>query len=132
MLEKPSPHVGHSINMLVMTTSKENKTLGSRLSWLRDARKLTQADVAVAIGISRTFLGGIERDLDAPGRETLMALADYYDVSVEWLVTGKGPMKPGAPAAQTDEEMELLRSFRAMDPDEARVFLIQAKRAAGS
>ena len=61
-----------------------------------------------------------------------MALADYYDVSVEWLVTGKGPMKPGAPAAQTDEEMELLRSFRAMDPDEARVFLIQAKRAAGS
>lgn len=54
---------------------------------LRRERKLTQEDAAGAVGLSRSHLAGIERGHDLPGRELLIALANFYRVSVDWLAT---------------------------------------------
>lgn len=52
-----------------------------------------------------------------------MALAAYYDVSLDWLASGQGPMKPGVAAAMNENEALLLYAFRALPPDEARPLL---------
>lgn len=80
------------------------KTLGERLRHLRKSRTLTQAVVADAVGMARPSLSNIERGEDVPGRDTLAALATYYEVSLDWLVTGDGrPDRMSGPAIQTSE-----------------------------
>lgn len=60
--------------------------LARRLTELRSARKLSRREVAVSTGISeRTYqrYENAERDPDAP---VLRTLADYYDVSADYLL----------------------------------------------
>ena len=111
-------------------TPKENAaegnlpdTLGQRLRTLRKHRKLTQVDVAVAVGTSRTNLTKIERGEYLPGREVLMALATFFDVSLDWLASGQGSMKPGDAKAQTKEEALLLFAYRSLSPETAKPLL---------
>lgn len=56
--------------------------------------KLTQAEAAEAIGISRTHLSKIENDEYAGGREALAAIATYYGVTMDYLEFGP---KSGGP-----------------------------------
>lgn len=56
---------------------------------------------ADAIGISRSTLANIESGGDLPGRETLKAIADYYQVSVDFLLDGDVPS--GIIIADADE-----------------------------
>jgi transcriptional regulator with XRE-family HTH domain len=72
----------------------EHQKLGARLKSLRRERKLTQEDAAGAVGLSRSHLAGIERGHDLPGRELLIALANFYRVSVDWLTApGEAEMR---------------------------------------
>ncbi|QNT77593.1 helix-turn-helix domain-containing protein [Entomobacter blattae] len=62
--------------------------IGFRIRQLRKERNLTQVEVAVALGISRPFLTAIENGNNSPGRATLSAIAEYFQVSVDWLLAG--------------------------------------------
>ena len=107
--------------------------LAHRLLSLRKARNLLQADVAAAVGISRPFLSALETGADVPGRGTLVALAQYYNVSLDWLAGGQGALKPGAASAQNDDEALWLYAFRELPPDEARLHLqLLLKRVGGN
>ena len=66
---------------------------------LRKGRKpkLTQADAAEAIGISRTHLSKIENDEYGGGREVLAAIASFYGVSMDYLEFGPEPHGPSLP-----------------------------------
>lgn len=98
-------------------------TLAQRLRELRRARKLTQLDVARAVGVDRSHLSKIETGDDTPGRDSLTALAGFFGVSLDWLVTGQdNAVTPGA-VAQTEEEVLLLRCWRALPPAEAQPLL---------
>ena len=72
-------------------------SLGERLKALRSARsaalgrKLSQQDVANAIGVARSYVAACETDGDKPGHDTFVALADYYGVSLDWLAKGDPP-----------------------------------------
>ena len=74
----------------------EQSTRGARVRALRTERKpkLTQAEAADAIGISRTHLSKIENDEYAGGRETLAAIATYYGVTMDYLEFGPEPGGP--------------------------------------
>lgn len=74
----------------------QQTTRGARVRSLRTDRKpkLTQAEAADAIGISRTHLSKIENDEYAGGRETLAAIATYYGVSMDYLEFGPEPGGP--------------------------------------
>ncbi|MBN9220672.1 MAG: helix-turn-helix transcriptional regulator [Mesorhizobium sp.] len=57
----------------------------SRLKALRNWRRLTQADVATAIGVSQGFLSDLESNRRKPSEQTVVLLAKALDVPAEWI-----------------------------------------------
>ena len=62
--------------------------LSSQLSKLRRERKLMLKDVAVRVGIAANTLCQFEKGRARPSYEVLCALADYYEVTLDYLVRG--------------------------------------------
>jgi len=71
------------------------KTIGRRIAGLRRDAGMTQTDLAVAIGISRSLLGEIEGGTQPGGLGTMMAIADELKVPFDWLLGRQVP--PGGP-----------------------------------
>ncbi|MDL2253329.1 helix-turn-helix domain-containing protein [Ruminococcaceae bacterium OttesenSCG-928-I18] len=60
--------------------------IGSRLRVLRETNGKSQQVVADFCCIHQTTLGGYERGLYLPGLDVLSRLADYYSVSLDYLL----------------------------------------------
>ena len=58
----------------------------TRLQSKRESLGLTQAKVADGIGISEVGLQNYENGRRKPAFDVLIALADYFDVSLDYLV----------------------------------------------
>ena len=58
----------------------------SRLKSLRATHNVSSQTLANAIGISRPAISQFENAANAPSIDTLIALADYFDVSLDYLV----------------------------------------------
>jgi len=65
------------------------ETLGTRLKALRKTKKVTQQQLADAIGVSKTSVIYWEKDDNLPKHESLMALSKVLSVSPEYLLNGK-------------------------------------------
>ena len=61
-------------------------TFGENLKSLRKANKVTQKDVAKSTEISERNYQDYEANVKKPGFDNLIALADYFDVSLDYLV----------------------------------------------
>lgn len=57
-----------------------------RLLCLRKQNNTTQSDLASIIGLSRTAITRMECGDRAPSVEVLCTIADYFDVSLDYLV----------------------------------------------
>lgn len=109
----------------------EVRTVGSRLKQARlikgerDGKRLTQAEVAEAVGISRSTLTAYERDHDVPGRDTIRALANFYDVSTDFLL-GDSSLFPADSddVAHNTEERTLLHLWRVIGEEERRSLMV--------
>ena len=66
-------------------------SIGQRISELRRRASLSQEYVAEKIGVSRQAVSKWETDASAPDTYNLIALAELFGVSVEYLATGKPP-----------------------------------------
>ncbi|WP_313350293.1 helix-turn-helix domain-containing protein [Paracoccus sp. (in: a-proteobacteria)] len=64
--------------------------LGTRIRDLRQAKRLTLADLAASSGISIGTLSQIERNLVSPTVRTLFTLGDALGVSAAWLIDPAG------------------------------------------
>lgn len=60
--------------------------LGNKLKQLREARCLTQADIAKEIGVSRERYNQYENNRRAPDYDTLIILAKCFNVSTDFLL----------------------------------------------
>ncbi len=109
------------------------ETIAERLSRLRKHRKLKQVDVAAAADVDRSSISKYETGGDVPGRDTLMKLAEFYGVSIDWLAAGSGlPLEKEAARARNEEEALLLWAFRTVPTDEASAHLnLLVSRAKG-
>lgn len=67
----------------------------SRLKKARADTGFTQREVAKEIKIHYSTLANYELGRTQPDIETLGILADFYEVSVDWLLGTKGEKKPG-------------------------------------
>ena len=65
------------------------ETLGTRLKELRKNKKITQQQIADAIGVSKTSVIYWEKDDNLPKHDSLMALAKALCVTPEYLLKGK-------------------------------------------
>ena len=90
-----------------------------RLRNLRTDINATQAVVADALGIERSYLSKLETSGDMPGRDTLNAIATYYGVTVEFLMSGDiAPLRPVSGEFIEDaDELALVRFWRGLSPE---------------
>lgn len=62
-----------------------------KLRVLREARKLTQLQVANRVGVSKTMISAYETASKAPSIEVLIRLSRLYGVSIDYLVCVDAP-----------------------------------------
>ena len=65
-------------------------TFGQRLKELRNDRGISQNELSKYIGVSKSSVNMYERDEREPGFETLEAIADFFNVNMDYLL-GREP-----------------------------------------
>lgn len=65
---------------------------------LRKQKKLNQASLAEAVGMSQATVAAWENGTRKPDVETISFLADYFGVTVDYLMGREEPAKDGAEA----------------------------------
>ncbi len=83
------------------------KTLAQRMVHAREGTGLTTAQLARRMGVKTTTLTNWEAGVSEPRANRLMTLAGILNVSLTWLVTGKGE---GPLVHTVDTEMDYLRA----------------------
>lgn len=68
--------------------------IGQRIAALRKNAHLSQAELARALGVSPSAVGMYEQGRREPSAAGLVALAQIFGVSTDYLLTGK-PAQPG-------------------------------------
>ena len=96
-------------------------TFGDALRNLIKERNLTQKGLAKQFNLAPSTLSCYLQNTREPDFSTLTMIADYFDVSFDYLL-GRD-----ANSADEDQEAELLRVFRAMPPDLRAIYLSQGK-----
>ncbi|MDU4959079.1 MAG: helix-turn-helix transcriptional regulator [Sporomusaceae bacterium] len=62
------------------------ETFANRLKTLRTSKNLSHAALGNELGVSKALVGHWETGLRLPSLETADALADYFEVSLDYLV----------------------------------------------
>lgn len=62
------------------------KELGERLRRLRESVKLSQVKMAELLGVKQSSINRYEQRQSAPSLETLVKYADYFDISLDYLL----------------------------------------------
>lgn len=66
------------------------KYIGKNIVKLRLSRELSQADLGKEIGLTPSAISNIENSISYPSVDTLIRFADYFSVSMDYLLTDKG------------------------------------------
>ena len=81
-------------------------TMGHAARQARQARQLTQEQVAEQLGVSSEFYSRIERGLAHPGLETLLGMADVLGVNIDTLLgldAAHAPVRLSFPLTSPDD-----------------------------
>jgi len=83
-------------------------TLGERVRERRQTLKVTQQQLAEAIGVTHQHVSAIEQDKRTPSLPSLAKLAEELGVTVDYLVAGKeGIITDTIPAIKADKSLSL-------------------------
>ena len=102
------------------------------LKELRKEKKVSQCDVATALGVTRSAYGNYELGVREPDYATLIKLADYFGVSTDYLLRGDQPTeeekRQGVRQYElTPDREELLMYYGLLDENEQKTLLQFAK-----
>ena len=86
-------------------------TTGRRLRELREAKQLSQSDVAKLIGVGRTTYLKYETGENKPVRK-LNELANFFNVSIDYIL---GKDEIASNITVTDDEGALVKGYRELD-----------------
>ncbi|SDE45331.1 helix-turn-helix domain-containing protein [Limimaricola pyoseonensis] len=108
--------------------SESAATFGDRLAGAREAAGLSQEALATRLGVELETLGAWEDDMDEPRANRLQMLAGMLNVSLSWLLTGRGdgPEAPDEGAQEVDYK-DLLSEMRVL-----RAEMLQAAERMGA
>lgn len=105
-------------------------TLGKRLTQLREARQLSQSEVARAIHLTQQAIDNYEKGTREPKGEILVRLARFYGVSTDYLLgladdpTGAAVETPRSGQTADDELYVVFRGRRQeLSPEYKRVLI---------
>ena len=93
---------------------------GERLKDLRALANMSQCELSKKLNVSQSSITKWENGLADPTSKVLIAMADFFDVSIDYLVGREddfGIIRSGSPSSVlsfTEDEKRLLSNFRAM------------------
>jgi len=79
---------------------EDTATFGDRLAGAREAAGLSQQDLAARLGVNSKTMQAWEQDRKEPRANRLQMLAGMLDVSLGWLMTGRGEGLEPPPTAE--------------------------------
>ena len=94
--------------------------LGARIAALRRDAGWSQAELAGRLGVSASAVGMYEQGRREPSADTLVALADIFGVTTDYLLTGK-PLERAdrqAAASAMDKALESARNVLRSRPSQ--------------
>ena len=95
-------------------------SIGSRLKEARINKKITQTDLASAIGVTKGAIGNYETDVSSPKEDILIRLMKYLDIDANYLYQDYMASDDGTPTFQfSEDEYRLVDLYRGAD-DRAR------------
>ena len=96
-------------------------SLGENVRNLLEERNMTQKELAKALNIAASTLGGYIQGYSEPDFETLKSLASYFSVSTDYLLDFPSDH------ANTKQQEELLRIFDALTEEQQEIYLEQGR-----
>lgn len=100
---------------------EDGNTIGDRLRIARVKANLLIPDVSEKTNISTGNLSKLENNINKPSADALISLSNIYNVSIDWILTGKGHEKEAdkliepyanQPPDNPDEQMPVIRDIK--------------------
>lgn len=91
--------------------------IGKRIRLVRDKKGITQSELGEKLGIQFQHVSKYERGETVPTWENLIKLHEFYDVNINWLLTGKGTMFV-SPITYSVADNQTLAAIRDLDSDD--------------
>ncbi len=104
--------------------------VGQRIRAVRLTRGLTQAELAEAVGVSRSAVAQWETERAGQIRGNLTRISAALGVSVQYLLQGDEATLTGGEAPENATELALLRLWRACGEEDRAILLRTAARLA--
>ncbi|MGO4498849.1 helix-turn-helix domain-containing protein [Paenibacillus sp. 2RAB27] len=90
----------------------------NRLKYLRNQKSMTQEQLGQKINVTKVSISGYENSNRTPDMETLQKIADFFEVSVDYLLgrsdsvnnDGVGRAFYGGADQYTEDELEIARA----------------------
>ena len=101
------------------------KDFGLRLRKLRKSKHWAQKELAAQVGVQTSQLNKYECGVNMPPAENLLLFAEIFDVSLDFLLTGKNPAEIPLNSSRLMERMKDLEDLEAED-QEAILRLVDA------
>lgn len=87
-----------------------NGDVDLRLKELRESRSLSQRELGDELGLSKSSIGNYEKGYRQPDMETLILLADYFDVTVDYLI-GRSLLPSFIVSSQEETMLQIYRKL---------------------
>ena len=101
-------------------------TFGERLKQLMDDRNITQRQISKELNIAVTTLNGYANDYREPDFLTLSLLANYFNVSADYLL-GISTVPIMSDIAGNHDAQRLLYFYQCLSPEMKSLLIEQAK-----
>ena len=98
-------------------------SFGQKLRKLREKFNMTQKNVADCIHVSRSAIAGYEKKGRQPSHEKLTAIADLFEVPVDYLLNDEEDtitLSPSRLTTNSDDELNLLLAYRSLSRSSKR------------
>ena len=70
---------------------------GDRITQMRKRKDMTQEELAENVGVTRAALSHYEKNRREPDYEIIARIADYFRVSIDWIIRGNSLSAPNDP-----------------------------------
>lgn len=115
-----------------MFLSKEKKLMdGKRLRALRLSKKLTQEELGKIIHVSKVSISGYESGDRTPDTENIGRLADFFEVSSDYLLGRTDKLNSTDKVDNFDPMTEINNLLKKYDIDQSGFFDIEKWKAMG-
>ena len=94
-------------------TVKDAGLLGSRIKELRKEKGLRQSELATTLHVSQQAVGSWETGRTVPGADTLNVLADYFNVTTDYLLGRPEKKDDNAKTADIEDLDKMIDNARS-------------------